>query len=130
MKHRILLYLLLLLATSGFSQSGKVSFFATAEPATIQTGESFTLSFTLSNTSGSDFIPPDLHDFTVINGPNRSVSVQSINGAWKQVTEYSFTLMPKRAGHFNIGPATIVTKKGSLETQPVDVVVNDASGIA
>lgn len=128
-KIKLLYFLLLFVLQNGLAQNDQVRFFATAQPSEVVVGQQFNISFTLTNSSGSDIFLPSLKDFTIISGPNKSVSVQSINGDWKKVTEYSYELMPKKSGRFVIGSASIKTRSNTLKTNPVTIIVNDAPAI-
>lgn len=118
----IILFLLMVCATL-FGQSNQARFYALTEPSSVQVGESFNLKFTLNAVTNSEVAIPDLNDFSIISGPNKSVSVQSINGNWNQQTEYSYVLMPKKTGVFVIGSASVRTSSGVQRTEPIKIEV-------
>lgn len=122
----ILVFLFFLFVKQSQAQTEQIKFYASAQPSVLAVGQTFTLSFTLTNFSASDIELPNLNDFSIVGGPNKSVSVQSVNGDWKQVTEYSYVLMPRKSGKFSIQSATVKTKKGILKTNPIIVEINDA----
>ena len=108
-----------------FGQSSQAKFYAQTEPSSVQVGESFNLKFILKTVTNSEVAIPDLNDFSIISGPNKSVSVQSINGNWNQLTEYSYVLMPRKSGIFVIGSASVRTSSGVLKTEPIKIEVRD-----
>ncbi len=97
---------------SGFSQ---VIFKASA-PEAVVLGEQFRLTYTI-NEEGKDLRIAELSDFENLYGPSvsRSVSHSIINGQTSTNTSnsYTYTLMAKKEGTFNIPPATI--KVGNSE---------------
>ena len=107
---KLLYFLFLLTGKFGLAQSDQIRFYATVQPCAVEIGQPFNLAFTLTNATGKDVIMPDLSDFTIVGGPNKSVSVQSINGDWKQVDEYSYEFITRKSGKFIIASAFIKIK--------------------
>lgn len=83
----------------------------------------FTVSFTLENAEGMNFLPPAFDDFEVVSGPNTSSSMSFINGAMSQKITYTFYLRPREIGNYYIQPASIESNEGLLETLPREVIV-------
>lgn len=73
-------------------------------------GEQFRLTFTV-NAEGRDLRVQEMPDFDVLMGPSQSTSYSSswVNGKSTSETTvtYTYVLMPKKEGTFNIAPATI-----------------------
>ena len=59
------------------------------------------------NQDGDHFNPPDFSNFTVVGGPNQSVSNSWINGVRSYSKTYSYFLAPKKQGNFTIDQASI-----------------------
>jgi len=119
------LFTLLLLTTGKQLQAQDVTFKATAPEAVIM-GEQFRLVFTV-NKEGRDLRAPDLSEFEVLSGPNSSVSVstQFVNGQSTSVYSQSFTyiLMPKNEGSFNLAPATIRVNNSNYSSNSLIIKV-------
>lgn len=102
-----------------------ISFKASA-PQAVAMGEQFRLTYTI-NSEAKDLRAPDLSDFEVLMGPSSSVSYNQsmINGEFKSETTTSFTyiLMPKKEGTFNLGPATIKAKKANYTSNSLVIKV-------
>lgn len=65
---------------------------------------------------------PSLPDFTVESGQTVS-QVQIINFKMQASTIFNFTLIPKRAGDFTIGPATVTVKGKVSQSQPIPIQI-------
>jgi len=63
---------------------------------------------------------PSLPDFTVEGGQTVS-QVQIINFKMQANTIFNYTLIPKRAGDFTIGPATVTVKGKVSQSQPIQI---------
>ena len=104
-----LLFTLLVMTTGKLLYAQNVTFRATAPEAVVM-GEQFRLVFTV-NAEGTDLRAPDLSEFDVLMGPSPSFSrsIQILNGQTTNVVSQSFTyiLMAKKEGTFNLAPATI-----------------------
>lgn len=83
----------------------------------------FEVKFTLKNANGTDFSAPNFNNFTVSAGPNRSESVQIINGQVTREVGYSYTLKANKVGTFTIGSASINANNKILKTLPVSIKV-------
>ena len=99
----------LMLVVSMGAKAADVTFKASA-PQAVVVGEQFRLSFTV-NAEGKDLRVQEMPDFEVLMGPSQSTSYSSswVNGKSTSETTVTFTyvLMPKKEGTFNIAPATI-----------------------
>jgi hypothetical protein len=101
--------MLLLMAGVQLKAADDVTFRAVAPEAVVM-GQQFRLVYSV-NAEGREFRGPDLSEFEVLMGPTQSTnrSIQIINGQSSSVYSLSFTyiLMPKKEGTFNLAPATI-----------------------
>src|SRR5690606_37542651 len=75
---------------------------------------------------GDNFTPPDFEGFTVVMGPNQSVSHSWINGKRSFSKTYSYILAPVGRGKFTIKQATIEISGNTYKTMPVTVEVTAA----
>lgn len=101
-----------------------------ASPEKIEVGERdiFEVSYVLENASANDFQAPAFNDFTVMGGPNKSTSMQIMNGSMSSSLSISFSLQPKHIGTFTIPAATITTdKKQTLRSGKIVVTVSKGS---
>ena len=114
---------LLLFTGSLWSQ---VEFKAAINRAQIGKSERFQLSFTV-NAEGERFQPPELNDFKVLSGPNRSTSMRIINFERSVENTYSYVLMPREAGTFTIGRASIRVEGKTYYTEPLSIKVTEQS---
>ncbi len=78
------------------------------------------------NQDGDDFNPPNFANFTVVGGPNQSVSNSWINGKRSYSKTYSYFLSPQKRGTFVIDQATIVIDGQIYKTSPVKITVTAA----
>lgn len=92
----------------------------------VQVGERFRLTYSV-NAEGENFMPPELNNFRVLSGPNRSSrsSIQIINGKVTRSVnyEYYYTLEATKEGTFEIEPATIEADGETYKSNAVKVKV-------
>ncbi|MDO5979153.1 BatD family protein [Flavivirga spongiicola] len=129
--------LLLILTTSIIS--AQVKFEAKASKQKLGINERLRIDFEM-NKDGDNFDPPNFSNFTVVGGPNQSVSNSWVNGVRTYKKTYSYFLAPKKRGNFTIKQATITIKGETYKTLPLKIQVtaavdkpkdpNDASYIA
>ena len=91
-------------------------FVATAMPQKLALGETFDLTFTLTDGIARDFRPPTLSDFLLRSGPNQTISVGNNNGVRAQIITYRYVLQAKSVGNFSIAPASIQLRNGDILT--------------
>lgn len=123
--HRIklklgLLLSFLILGCSGFAQNAFLS--ATASKSTVGVGEQFQVTFTL-NCDGQNFRSPDLSNFNVLSGPNRSSSISIVNNSYTQSLSFTFFLQPKSEGNFKIGPASIEVQGKRINSNIINLTI-------
>ena len=78
------------------------------------------------NQDGDNFNPPGFANFSVVGGPNQSVSNSWINGKRSFTKTYSYFLSPKKRGTFTINQATIEIDGETYKTSPVKINVTSA----
>ncbi len=78
------------------------------------------------NKDGDNFNPPGFTNFTVVGGPNQSVSNSWINGKRSFTKTYSYFLSPKKRGTFTINQATIDIGGQTYKTSPVKITITSA----
>jgi hypothetical protein len=115
--------LLIVLTTSiVFSQ---VKFEAKVSKKKLGINERLRIDFEM-NQDGDNFNPPNFFGFTVIGGPNQSVSNSWLNGVRSYKKTYSYFLAPKKQGTFTIKQATISIEGETYKTLPIKIVVTSA----
>lgn len=123
MKLRVLATILFLCFTSfGFAQ---VKFEASVSKESLGINERLRVDFEM-NKDGDNFNPPDFDGFTVVAGPNQSVSNTWINGKSSYSKTYSYFLQPTKRGTFTIGQAEINIDGEVYKTVPIEVEVTAA----
>ncbi len=116
--------LILLCSLSVFSQN----FVATVSKNTVEVGERFQLTYTIT-TKAKNFIAPPLTDFRVLGGPNQGSSYRSVNGKTTSQITVSYVLTPTKEGKFIIAPADLVTNSGQLKTKAITITVKKLSEV-
>jgi hypothetical protein len=122
MKEKLLLIMMLLV--SGLA-IGQVQFEAKVSKDKLGVNERLRVDFEM-NQDGDNFNPPEFSNFTVVGGPNQSVSNSWINGKRTYSKTYSYFLAPKGRGKFTIGQAEITIDGNIYKTTPVQVEVTAA----
>lgn len=122
---RKLVFLFSLLLSVLVLKAANVKFSASAPNAVVM-GEQFRLSFTV-NAEAKDLRVQEMPDFEVLMGPSQSKSYSSswVNGQSSSETTITFTyiLMPKKVGTFNIAPATIKVNGANYVSNALSVKV-------
>lgn len=116
---------MLLVTVSSFAQ---VKFEAKVSKNKLGVNERLRVDFEM-NKDGDHFNPPDFSNFTVIGGPNQSVSNSWINGVRSFTKTYSYFLSPKKQGDFTLGQATIDIDGETYKTIPLKIEVTAAVDI-
>ncbi|TDU43312.1 oxygen tolerance protein BatD [Gelidibacter sediminis] len=122
LKTYILLFLIVLSTTL---VSAQVKFEAKVSKTQLGINERLRVDFEM-NTDGDNFNPPSFADFTVVGGPNQSVSHSWINGVRSFSKTYSYFLAPKKTGSITINQATIEIDGEIYKTSPVTVQITTA----
>lgn len=123
MKKIYLLWSVLLLC---FSQSmAQVSFQTKVSKNRLGLNERLRVSFEM-NQNGDNFTPPSFNGFTVVGGPNQSVSNSWVNGVRSFSKSYTYFLTPTRKGKITIAQAAIEIDGEVYKTTPVQIEVTQA----
>lgn len=117
-------YILLFLLVTSMA-SAQVKFEAKVSKQKLGVNERLRIDFEM-NRDGDNFNPPDFSNFTVVGGPNQSVSNSWINGVRSFKKTYSYFLAPKGRGHFTIAQATINIDGETYKTVPITIEVTAA----
>lgn len=115
--------LLLVFATS--LASAQVKFETKVSKKRLGVNERLRVDFVM-NQDGDNFNSPSFDNFTVVGGPNQSISTSWVNGKKSFNKTYSFFLAPKKRGAFTIDQATIEIDGETYKTSPVRVTVTAA----
>ncbi len=125
LKKNISILLLLLVSTFAIAQ---VKFEAKISKKKLGVNERLRVDFEM-NQDGDNFNPPSFSNFTVVGGPNQSVSNSWVNGVRTYKKIYSYFLAPKKRGTFTISQATIEIEGETFKTTPIKVEVTAAVDI-
>ena len=118
--------LLFILSTSIIS--AQVKFEAKVSKQKLGVNERLRIDFEM-NQDGDNFNPPGFSGFTVVGGPNQSVSNSWINGKRSFKKTYTYFLAPKKRGSFEISQATINIDDEIYKTTPIKIQVTAAVDI-
>ncbi|PQV45248.1 oxygen tolerance protein BatD [Jejuia pallidilutea] len=121
-KH-ILVVVTVMLATN--VALAQVTFQAKVSKKKLGVNERLRVDFEM-NKDGDNFNPPSFNGFTVVGGPNQSVSNSWINGVRTYKKTYSYFLAPKERGTFTLGQATIEIEGEIYKTTPVKIEITAA----
>jgi len=117
----------MLIAVTGVSllHAQDVEFKAIA-PAAVVMGEQFRLTYTV-NAEGKELRVQEMPDFDVLMGPSQSTaySTQIINGkrTSETIVSYTYILIAKKEGTFNIAPANIKVKNANYTSNALTIKV-------
>lgn len=103
----------------------QVSFQAKVSKNRLGLNERLRVSFEM-NQNGDNFNPPNFDGFTVVGGPNQSVSNSWVNGVRSFSKSYTYFLTPNRKGKLTIAQATIEIDGEMYKTTPVTVQITGA----
>lgn len=117
-----ILTLFLAVSNVAFAQ---VQFEAKASKERLGINERLRVDFEM-NQDGDNFRPPSFDNFTVVGGPNQSVSNSWVNGVRSYSKTYSYFLAPKSRGTFTIGQAEITIDGELYKTSPLEIEVTAA----
>ncbi|WP_412559435.1 BatD family protein [Winogradskyella sp. MIT101101] len=124
MKFTIHISILFFLLTSSLV-SAQVKFEAKVSKKKLGVNERLRIDFEM-NKDGDNFVPPSFENFTVVGGPNTSVSNTWVNGERSYTKTYSYFLAPNKRGNFTIKQATIEIEGEIYKTFPVTINVTAA----
>ncbi|EZH72405.1 hypothetical protein ATO12_23420 [Aquimarina atlantica] len=119
-----LIFLTLFLATMQLALA-QVRFEAKVSKKKLGVNERLRVDFEM-NKDGDNFTPPSFSGFTVVGGPNQSISNSWINGKRSYAKTFSYFLEPTRRGQFTIKQATIEIDGQTYKTLPIRIEVTGA----
>jgi hypothetical protein len=108
---------------SVFLSSAQIVFKATVDNNQVALGDNFQITFELDNGDGKRFQPPAFDNFTVLEGPSQSTSVEFNNGSMSKSESYTYVLQPKSVGTFTIDAASISVGGNTLQSNSVKIEV-------
>ena len=121
---RFIKHILFFIILSTSMASAQVSFEAKVSKSKLGINERLRIDFVM-NKDGDNFNPPSFESFSVI-GPNQSISNSYSNGVRSYSKTYSYFLVPKKRGRFNIDQATIEIEGQIYKTLPVKIEITAA----
>lgn len=119
------IFLLLVCVMMSGLAGAQVQFEAKASKTKLGVNERLRVDFVM-NEDGDNFSKPSFSNFTVVGGPNQSVSNTWINGKKSYSKTYSYFLAPKQRGKFTIGQAEITIDGNIYKTTPLQIEVTAA----
>ncbi len=119
-----LIFLTVALAVSQLTLA-QVKFEAKVSKKKLGVNERLRVDFEM-NKDGDNFTPPSFSGFTVVGGPNQSISNSWINGKRSYAKTFSYFLQPTKRGRFTIKQAIIEIDGQTYKTLPVTVEVTGA----
>ena len=120
------IYFLLSVLSLCINQSiAQVSFQTKVSKNRLGLNERLRVTFEM-NQNGDNFNPPSFEGFTVVGGPNQSVSNSWVNGVRSFSKSYTYFLTPTRKGKITIAQATIEIDGEVYKTTPVQVEITQA----
>ena len=126
---KLIKYISILIITLAASiATAQVKFEAKVSKNKLGINERLRVDFEM-NKDGDHFNPPDFSNFTVVGGPNQSVSNSWINGVRSYSKTYSYFLAPKKQGNFTIDQASITIDGEIYKTVPLKIEVTAAVDI-
>ncbi|WP_067146944.1 BatD family protein [Pseudotamlana agarivorans] len=122
------IYILLIVFATSLASGQSVEFVMKTSKQKLGINERLRVDFEM-NQDGDNFNPPDFSNFTVVGGPNQSVSNSWVNGVRTYKKTYSYFLAPKQRGTFTISQASIVIQGNVYKTTPQKIQVTAAVDI-
>ena len=111
------------------AQDDSISFEAILSKKSLGINENLRVDFKM-NKDGDNFTPPSFKGFTVVGGPNQSVSNMWVNGKRTFSKSYSYFLTPNKKGSLIIGQATIEIDDNIYKTLPVKISVSESVAVS
>ena len=125
MKFRLYIFFVLTVISNINAQDNAVTFEAVLTKKSLGINENLRVDFKM-NKDGDNFTPPSFKGFTVVGGPNQSVSNMWVNGKRTFSKTYSYFLSPIKKGSLTIGQATIEIENNIYKTLPVKISVSES----
>lgn len=126
---RLLFILIFITALCSYDISfAQVSFTAECPQKKIGKNDYLQIQFKVDHATNVESInPPSFKNFSVVSGPNQESGMTSINGKTDQYVSIGYVLKPNGPGNYTIGPATAKADGKELRSDPLNVVVTNAS---
>jgi len=121
-KQHIILILVIFASQMLLSQT----FTAKVSKAKLGLNERFRIQFSIDKQGVDGFKPPSFTNFKVVAGPMQSTNFQYINGKQTFSKSFTYTIKPKVKGKFTIQPATATFKGKTIQSNTVNITVNNA----
>ncbi|MGB3605938.1 MAG: BatD family protein [Psychroserpens sp.] len=118
-------FTILIVLLSSTMVCAQVKFEAKVSKENLGINERLRIDFVM-NKDGDNFIPPDFANFTVVGGPNTSVSNSWLNGQHSYAKTYSYFLAPQRQGKIIIKSASIEIDGEIYKSDAIAVQVSNA----
>lgn len=99
------------------------NFTAICEAKQVIAGETFRITFQLTNAQGTQFQAPRFENFEIVGGPSRSIQTTIVNGKMSSSQGFVYELLATKPGRYTIGPASILIQGKKYQTQPVQIEV-------
>lgn len=133
-KVQIRLHIFLLLLLTAFSSFAEdVRFTVTVSSGRISMHDFLQVEYLIENSRNvSQFIPPDLSNFEIVEGPEQASGWNMENGVLKEYVSVSYLLKPKKEGQFILPQATarIDGKVYRTKSMVVEVAASAIPGIS
>ncbi|MDG1792027.1 MAG: BatD family protein [Flavobacteriaceae bacterium] len=129
MRFYIFLFFSITIISNLNAQGDSVSFEAVLSKKSLGINENLRVDFKM-NKDGDNFTPPSFKGFTVVGGPNQSVSNMWVNGKRTFSKSYSYFLNPSKKGSLTIGQATIEIDDNIYKTLPVKISVSESVAVS
>ena len=129
MRFYIFLFFSITIISNLNAQDNSVSFEAVLSKKSLGINENLRVDFKM-NKDGDNFTPPSFKGFTVVGGPNQSVSNMWVNGKRTFSKSYSYFLTPTKKGSLTIGQATIEIDDNIYKTLPVKISVSESVAVS
>jgi hypothetical protein len=115
----------------GLWASGQVKFTTVVSSSNVGRGDYVQIEFVVENAKEIDELtPPDIHGFTIVQGPIQSSGMSIVNGNMSQYKGLSFVLEPEKTGKFIIDGATAMVDGRRMRSNSVTVSVHAGGGAA
>ncbi len=125
----IFLFFAITIISNVNAQDDTISFEAVLSKKSLGINENLRVDFKM-NKDGDNFTPPSFNGFTVVGGPNQSVSNMWVNGKRTFSKSYTYFLTPIKKGPLTIGQATIEIDDNIYKTLPVKISVSESVAVS
>ena len=105
-----------------------LTFSATADKTSINTGEPMALTFTLAgNLEGAKLSELQLPDGFTIAAQSQATNFTIRGGAAERSTNLTYVLIAQQLGTFQLGPFTVTQGKQEFQTQAIEITVKKSA---